>query len=181
MQQPKANWFTTRYISMNLYSRRDSNSHKCLHPKCSRSTNYRTTICNKKISHKPFLDLCEMSFWYFVGFLPFLLVLQFGLSLFIFWWHTHTLKSELFPKTVATRLACNCGEGNICMQCHHNFSNVLKYLCKLNFKKNGCSLLNGLNYKLELLWSCLPFATLTGFEPVIQTAYSACDSFTSKV
>ena len=32
----------------------------CLHLKCSRSANYHTTIC-KKISHKPFSDLCETS------------------------------------------------------------------------------------------------------------------------
>ena len=37
MRQPKTNWFTTSCISNNLYSRRDSNSHKCLHPECSRS------------------------------------------------------------------------------------------------------------------------------------------------
>ena len=73
----------------------------------------------KKISHKPFLDLCEMSFWYFPGFLPYFFILV--LSLFIFWWHTHTLLSELFPKTVATWLAGNSGEYHMCMQCHHNF------------------------------------------------------------
>lgn len=73
----------------------------------------------KKISHKPFLDLCEMSFWYFPGFLPYFFILV--LSLFIFWWHTHTLKSELFPKTVATWLTCNSSKYHMCMQCHHNF------------------------------------------------------------
>jgi len=48
-------------------------------------TNYRTTICNKKISHKPFLDLCEMSFLIFcwITFLTYLFILVY--PLFIFW------------------------------------------------------------------------------------------------
>ena len=64
------------------------------------------------------------------------------------WWRTHTLKSELFPKTVATRLTCQCGKNHMCILCHH----FIKYLCKLKFQNI--------------------LVTRTGFAPVLSVSVS---------
>ena len=91
----------------------------------------------KKISHKPFSDLCETSnFLCSVRILSSFYLLLYPLHS---WWRTHTLKSKLFPKTVATRLACQRSKTNMCIHRHH----FIKYLCKLNF--NFFSLSPGLD------------------------------------
>ena len=74
---------------------------------------------------------CLCIFLFVLGFLLIFFFFSFTLYLFLIW-HTHTLKSELLPKTIATRLACQCNSKfHMCVS-HHNI--LIKYLCKLNFK-----------------------------------------------
>ena len=47
-------------------------------------------------------------------------------------WHTHTVLSELLPKTITTRLDCQCGKFKTNM--HMLLHNILLYLCKTKFQ-----------------------------------------------